>query len=31
MITLRSYVGGRWIEGGGTPQILLNPATEAPR
>jgi oxepin-CoA hydrolase/3-oxo-5,6-dehydrosuberyl-CoA semialdehyde dehydrogenase len=30
MITLRSYVGGRWIEGGGTPQTLLNPATEAP-
>ena len=30
MLTLRSYVGGRWIEGGGTSQTLLNPATEAP-
>ena len=30
MLTLRSYVGDRWIEGGGTPQTLLNPATEAP-
>jgi 3,4-dehydroadipyl-CoA semialdehyde dehydrogenase len=30
MITLRSYVGGRWIEGGGAPQTLLNPATEEP-
>ncbi len=30
MITLRSYVGGRWIQGEGTPQTLVNPATEAP-
>jgi 3,4-dehydroadipyl-CoA semialdehyde dehydrogenase len=30
MLTLRSYVAGRWIEGGGTPQTLLNPATEEP-
>ena len=25
MITLRSYVGGRWIEGGGAPQTLRQP------
>jgi oxepin-CoA hydrolase/3-oxo-5,6-dehydrosuberyl-CoA semialdehyde dehydrogenase len=30
MLTLRSYVGGRWTEGGGTPQTLVNPATEEP-
>ena len=29
MIALRSYAAGRWIIGGGTPQTLLNPATEA--
>jgi oxepin-CoA hydrolase/3-oxo-5,6-dehydrosuberyl-CoA semialdehyde dehydrogenase len=28
MKTLRSYLGGRWIEGSGAPQILVNPATE---
>jgi oxepin-CoA hydrolase/3-oxo-5,6-dehydrosuberyl-CoA semialdehyde dehydrogenase len=30
MITLRSHVGGRWVEGTGAPQTLLNPATEEP-
>jgi 3,4-dehydroadipyl-CoA semialdehyde dehydrogenase len=30
MITLRSYVGGRWVAGQGTLQPLLNPATEEP-
>src|SRR5215470_2415901 len=30
MLTLRSFVGGRWEEGTGTPQTLLNPATEEP-
>ena len=30
MKTLRSYVGGRWIEGSGAPQTLFNPATEEP-
>jgi oxepin-CoA hydrolase/3-oxo-5,6-dehydrosuberyl-CoA semialdehyde dehydrogenase len=30
MLTLRSYVGGRWVEGTGTPQTLVNPATEEP-
>jgi oxepin-CoA hydrolase/3-oxo-5,6-dehydrosuberyl-CoA semialdehyde dehydrogenase len=30
MLSLRSYAGGRWIEGSGTPQVLLNPATEEP-
>jgi oxepin-CoA hydrolase/3-oxo-5,6-dehydrosuberyl-CoA semialdehyde dehydrogenase len=27
MITLRSHLGGRWVEGG-SPQTLVNPATE---
>jgi oxepin-CoA hydrolase/3-oxo-5,6-dehydrosuberyl-CoA semialdehyde dehydrogenase len=26
--TLASYLGGRWVEGSGPPQVLLNPATE---
>jgi 3,4-dehydroadipyl-CoA semialdehyde dehydrogenase len=30
METLRSFVGGRWAAGTGSPQTLLNPATEAP-
>ncbi|HET8647921.1 MAG TPA: 3,4-dehydroadipyl-CoA semialdehyde dehydrogenase, partial [Vicinamibacteria bacterium] len=30
MITLRSYLGGRWAEGSGQPQVLVNPATEEP-
>jgi oxepin-CoA hydrolase/3-oxo-5,6-dehydrosuberyl-CoA semialdehyde dehydrogenase len=30
MIALRSYIGGRWIQGEGTPQTLVNPATEEP-
>jgi oxepin-CoA hydrolase/3-oxo-5,6-dehydrosuberyl-CoA semialdehyde dehydrogenase len=30
MKTLCSYLGGRWIEGSGAPQILVNPATEEP-
>jgi oxepin-CoA hydrolase/3-oxo-5,6-dehydrosuberyl-CoA semialdehyde dehydrogenase len=30
MLTLRSYVCGRWIEGGAGLQTLLNPATEEP-
>src|SRR4051812_20511894 len=30
MQTLRSYLGGRWITGTGSPQTLLNPATEEP-
>jgi len=30
MKTLRSYLGGRWLEGSGAPQILVNPATEEP-
>jgi oxepin-CoA hydrolase/3-oxo-5,6-dehydrosuberyl-CoA semialdehyde dehydrogenase len=29
MITLRSHLQGRWVEGG-SPQILVNPATEEP-
>ena len=29
MITLRSYLQGRWVEGG-SPQTLVNPATEEP-
>ncbi|HEY2941289.1 MAG TPA: 3,4-dehydroadipyl-CoA semialdehyde dehydrogenase [Vicinamibacteria bacterium] len=29
MITLRSYLEGRWVEGG-SPQTLVNPATEEP-
>jgi 3,4-dehydroadipyl-CoA semialdehyde dehydrogenase len=27
---LRSYLGGRWVEGSGRPHALLNPATEEP-
>jgi 3,4-dehydroadipyl-CoA semialdehyde dehydrogenase len=30
MRNLGSYVCGRWIEGGGAAQTLINPATEAP-
>ena len=30
MQELRSYVGGRWVAGSGSPQTLLNPATEEP-
>jgi oxepin-CoA hydrolase/3-oxo-5,6-dehydrosuberyl-CoA semialdehyde dehydrogenase len=30
MLSLRSYVGGRWVEGGGKAQTLVNPATEEP-
>ena len=30
MQTLRSYVGGQWHAGSGSPQVLLNPATEQP-
>jgi len=30
MLNLRSYVSGRWIEGGGNAQTLVNPATEEP-
>jgi len=30
MKTLCSYLGGRWLEGSGAPQILVNPATEEP-
>ena len=30
MITLRSYVGGQWVEGKGNLQTLVNPATEEP-
>jgi oxepin-CoA hydrolase/3-oxo-5,6-dehydrosuberyl-CoA semialdehyde dehydrogenase len=30
MKTLRSYLSGRWLEGSGAPQMLLNPATEEP-
>jgi oxepin-CoA hydrolase/3-oxo-5,6-dehydrosuberyl-CoA semialdehyde dehydrogenase len=30
METLRSFVGGQWAAGTGSPQTLLNPATEAP-
>jgi 3,4-dehydroadipyl-CoA semialdehyde dehydrogenase len=30
MITLRSYVGGRWVHGQGTLQTLVNPTTEEP-
>ena len=30
MITLRSYVGGRWVEGHGQKALLVNPATEEP-
>src|SRR5687768_17185759 len=30
MLTLRSYVGGRWVAGTGKSQTLLNPTTEEP-
>jgi 3,4-dehydroadipyl-CoA semialdehyde dehydrogenase len=30
MQALESYVGGRWVKGGGAGYTLLNPATEAP-
>jgi len=30
MITLRSYVGGRWVEGSEPLDTLVNPATEEP-
>ena len=30
MIHLRSYLGGQWVVGSGSPQTLLNPATEEP-
>lgn len=30
MKTLRSYLSGRWSEGSGPPQTLVNPATEEP-
>jgi 3,4-dehydroadipyl-CoA semialdehyde dehydrogenase len=30
MQVLGSFVAGRWLEGGGAAQTLLNPATEAP-
>ena len=30
MLELRSYVAGRWIAGNGSPQTLVNPATEEP-
>ena len=30
MQELKSFVGGGWLAGSGSPQILLNPATEAP-
>src|SRR5690242_14516110 len=30
MKTLRSYLGGRWVEGSGARQTLVNPATEEP-
>src|SRR5258708_10864073 len=30
MQELRSFVGGRWAAGSGSPQTLLNPATEEP-
>ena len=30
MKTLRSYLGDRWVEGSGTLQTLVNPATEEP-
>jgi len=30
MQKLRSYVGGRWVQGEGAAQTLVNPATEAP-
>ena len=30
MLELRSHVAGQWVGGGGSPQLLLNPATEEP-
>jgi oxepin-CoA hydrolase/3-oxo-5,6-dehydrosuberyl-CoA semialdehyde dehydrogenase len=30
MKTLSSYLAGRWQTGGGTPSVLVNPATEEP-
>jgi len=30
VLTLRSYVGGQWVEGKGNLQTLVNPATEEP-
>src|SRR5690606_19055873 len=30
MITLKSFVGGRWQEGSGEPSILVDPSTEEP-
>ena len=30
MIQLRSYLGDQWVAGSGSPQTLLNPATEEP-
>jgi oxepin-CoA hydrolase/3-oxo-5,6-dehydrosuberyl-CoA semialdehyde dehydrogenase len=30
MKTLSSYLAGRWHAGGGTPSVLVNPATEEP-
>jgi oxepin-CoA hydrolase/3-oxo-5,6-dehydrosuberyl-CoA semialdehyde dehydrogenase len=30
MLTLRSYVAGQWLAGSGTPETLVNPATEEP-
>jgi hypothetical protein len=30
MERLQSFVGGRWVDGGGTPVVLTNPATEEP-
>src|SRR5690349_2937694 len=30
MVTLRSYVGGKWVEGEGARARLVNPATEEP-
>lgn len=30
MFTLRSFVGGKWVAGHGSLQVLVNPATEEP-
>jgi len=30
MMRLRSYLAGRWTDGGGTQAVLVNPATEEP-
>jgi oxepin-CoA hydrolase/3-oxo-5,6-dehydrosuberyl-CoA semialdehyde dehydrogenase len=30
VITLRSHLGGAWVDGGGEAQTLVNPATEEP-